>query len=82
MHIKLSIIENILPGPSGMIGVTTNDRSVSIWANSNLLCGELLTELSDLSNKHQPNNNKHKEEFLGRINSDADDRCKIRTTIE
>ena len=38
-------------GPAGIIGVTTNERSVSIWSNIHNLCGELLTELEDLSSK-------------------------------
>ena len=35
-------------GPSGIVGITTNDRSVSILATSHHLCSELLTELYDL----------------------------------
>ena len=50
-------------GPAGMIGVTTNDRSVSIWANSHHLCGELLTELENQrSSDSKSNDIKHKEE--------------------
>ena len=29
-------------GPSGIIGITTNERSVSIWANSHHLCDDLI----------------------------------------
>ena len=68
-------------GPTGVIGVTTNDRSVSIWSNSHHLCGELLTELSDLGSKQQTHDSKHKEEGTGRIKSDADDRSKIRSAL-
>ena len=66
-------------GPSGMIEITTNDRSVSIWANSHHLCGELLTELDDQRiNLRAPSDTKHKEEGEGRIKSDYEHRSKIR----
>lgn len=68
-------------GPPGMIGVTTNNRSVSIWANSHYLCSEVLTELSDLGNKQQLNDNMHQEENLGRTTLDAEDWCKIKVTL-
>ena len=68
-------------GPTGVIGVTTNDRSVSIWSNSHHLCGGLLTELSDMGSKQQTHDPKHKEEGTGRIKSDADDRSKIRSVL-
>ena len=68
-------------GPAGVIGVTTNHRSVSIWSNSHHLCGELLIELSDLGSKQQTHDPKHKEEGTGRIKSDADDRSKIRSAL-
>ena len=68
-------------GPPGMIGVTTNNRSVSIWANSHYLCSEVLTELSDLGNKQQLNDNMNKEENLGRITSDPEGWQKIRITL-
>ena len=70
-------------GPSGMIGVTTNDRSVSIWANSHHFCGELLTELEHQRTRGQESPDmKHKEEGKGRINSDSEDRLKIRTALD
>ena len=73
----------ILLGPSGMIGVTTNDRSVSIWANSHHLCGELLTELDDQRINHRASSDtKHKEEGEGRIKSDYEDRSKIKTALD
>ena len=36
---------NIGKGVSGIIGNTTKDRAVQIWANSHHLCGELPNEL-------------------------------------
>ena len=73
----------ILLGPSGMIGVTTNDRSVSIWANSHHLCGELLTERDDQRINHcASSDTKHKEEGEGRIKSDYKDRSKIKTALD
>ena len=69
-------------GPAGVIGVTTNERSVSIWSNSHHLCGQLLTELADLSDKDNRVDNKtHKEEGIRRIKSDENDRSKIKTTL-
>ena len=73
----------ILLGPSGMISVTTNDRSVSIWANSHHLCGELLTEPDDQRINHRASSDTtHKEEGEGRIKSDYEDRSKIKTTLD
>ena len=66
-----------------MIGVTTNDRSVSIWANSHHLSGELLTELENLrSRQNQPSSIKHKGEGKGRIISDSQDGSKIKVTLD
>ena len=54
-----------------MIGVTTNHRSFSIWANSFYLCGELLTEIDEQRINHRASSDtKHKEEGEGRIKSD------------
>lgn len=64
-----------------MNGVKTKDRLVSIWVNSHYLCSALLTELLDLGNKQQPNDNKHKKKNSGRIHSDDDDRRTIRATL-
>ena len=65
-----------------MIGVTTNDRSVSIWAKSHNLCGELLTEQENQrSSDSKSKNIKHKEEGQGRIVSDSEDWLKIRTAL-
>ena len=73
----------ILLGPSGIIGVTTNDRSVSIWTNSHHLCGELLTELDNQKINHRASSDtKHKEEGEGRIKSDKEDRSKIKTALD
>ena len=70
-------------GPAGLIGVTTNDRSVSIWANSHHLCGELMIELENQrSSDSKSNYIKHKEEGEGRINSDSEDRLKMKTALE
>ena len=66
-----------------MIDVTTNDRSVSIWANSHHLCGELLTELDDQRINHRASSDtKHKEEGEGRIKFDYEDRSKIETALD
>ena len=66
-----------------MIDVTTNDRSVSMWANSHHLCGELLTELDDQRINHRASSDaKDKEEGEGRIKSDYEDRSKIETALD
>ena len=66
-----------------MICVTTNDRSVSIWANSHHLCGEVLTELDNQRISHRASSDtKHKEEGEGRIKSDYEDRSKIKTALD
>ena len=68
--------------PAGVIGVTANERSVSIWSNSHHLCGQLLTELADLSDMDNKVDKKtHKEEGIGRIKSDENDWSKIKTTL-
>ena len=70
-------------GPAGQIGVTTNDRSVSIWANGHHLSGELMTELENpRSSDSKSNDMKHKEEGKERINSDSEDQLKIKTALE
>ena len=70
-------------GPAGILGVTTNERSVAIWSNSHHLCAEVLTELVDLSSKEKHTESKtHKEEGIGRIKSDENDRSKIENSLE
>ena len=72
-------------GPAGLIGNTTNTRSVKIWANSHHLCSEVLTELECLRNKGDEKNvgkERHKEEGNGRIQSDAEDRKKIQLALK
>ena len=68
-------------GPSGIIGVTTKERSVKIWSHSHHLCGELATELEDLRQEREPKLKMHKEELAGRIKSDVADRMKIRNAL-
>ena len=68
-------------GPSGIIGVTTNERTVKIWSNSHHLCGELLTELEDLRTSTANKDGKHKEEGQGRIKGDMEDRLKLRNAL-
>ena len=70
-------------GPAGILGVTTNERSVSIWSNSHHLCAEVLTELVDLSSIEKHTGSKtYKEEAIGRIKSDENDRSKIENSLE
>ena len=64
-------------GPSGLIGQTTQERTVKIWSNSHHLCGEIAKELENLHTKKMNKPNIHKEETVGRMKSDANDRKKI-----
>ncbi|MEM7297990.1 MAG: hypothetical protein AAF391_06960, partial [Bacteroidota bacterium] len=69
-------------GPTGMIGKTTNSRSVQTWANGHHLCSELLTELESLRNSTKTSSNEtHKEEGKGRIQSDAIDKRKLQVAL-
>ena len=72
-------------GPAGLIGNTTNTRSVKIWANSHHLSSEVLTELECLRNKgdmKKVGKERHKEEGNGRIHSDAEDRKKLQLALK
>ena len=72
-------------GPAGLIGITTNARSVQIWANGHHLCSELLTELEGLRNNGDGKNEgkrTHKEEGKGRIQSDAQERRKLQLAVK
>ena len=68
-------------GPSGLIGVTTNTRSVTIWANGHHLCSEMLTDLEGLNDRNRNKEVQHKEEGKGRMKSDQLDRDKLKTTL-
>ena len=68
-------------GPGGLIGISTNQRSASIWANSHHTIGEIVSELDIMSNHHNVKSTVHKEESTAQIKADAADRKKIRTMI-
>ena len=68
-------------GPSGIIGVTTQERTVNIWANSHHLCTELTNELEELRTQKNLKEKHHKEETAGRMKSDSEDRLKIRKAL-
>ena len=69
-------------GLDGIVGVTTNKRSLAIWSNSHHLCGQVLTEIKDISSKKmQVDSNVHKEESVSRIKSDEVDRCNIKSLL-
>ena len=69
-------------GPSGIIGVTTKERTVKVWANGHHLCNELLSELDSLRDRKNDSPIKHKEEGPGRIKADQLDRNKLQNTLE
>ena len=53
---------------AGLIGQTTDSRSVIIWANNHHLCSEMLAELGSLRNRDKKEENKHKKkEGKGRL---------------
>ena len=68
-------------GPGGLIGISTSQRSSSIWANSHHTIGEIVSELDIMSNHHNVKSTVHKEESTAQIKADASDRKKIRTMI-
>ena len=80
MSIK-AINMKISKGSEGIIGQTTNFRSVTIWVNSHHFCSQIVTELEGLRNKVKKYN-KHKEEGKRRIKLDMEDRKKLYTTLQ
>ena len=48
-------------GLRGIIGKTTNPRTIQIWAKSQHKCSEVLQNLDKLRNRDEPNMTKHKE---------------------
>ena len=61
-------------GPSGIIGITTNERAVRVWSNGHHLRGAVLNELESLRDTTKKVNAVHKEEQKGRISADTVDR--------
>ena len=49
-------------GPSGIIGTTTNERTVRVWSSGHHLLGAVLNELESLRDKSGKVNEVHKEE--------------------
>ena len=71
----------ISKGPEGIIGQTTNFRSITIWVNSHHLSSQIVAELEVLQNRVKKDKNKHKEEGKRRIKSDMEDRKKTSRII-
>ena len=69
MSIKATYMK-ISKGPEGIIGQTTNFRSMTIRVNSHRLCSQIVAELEDLQNKANNDKNKLKQEGKRRIKSD------------
>ena len=69
-------------GPSGLIGVTTQERTVKVWANGHHLCSNLLSELDNLRSSDSKDRTKHNEEGYGRIKADQIDRKKLQDNLE
>ena len=72
----------ISKGPEGIIGQTTNFRSITIWVNSHYLCSQIVAELEGLRNTVKKDKNKHKEEGKRRIKLDMENRKKLHTTLQ
>ena len=68
-------------GPFGLIGKTTNERAIKVWANSHHHCNSLVTELKDVINKKSSEQFSHKEEGEGRILSDSKDRQRLQKAL-
>ena len=69
-------------GPLGLIGVTTQERTVKFWANDHNLCNELLSDLNILRNNYNVDRAKHKYEGDGKIKAGQLDRKKLKNTLE
>ena len=67
-------------GPSGLIGVTTEERTVK--ANGHHLCSNLLSELDNLRSSDSKDRTKHKEEGDGRIKADQINRKMLQNNLE
>ena len=81
MNIKATYMK-ISKGPKGIIGQTTNFRSITIWINGHHLHRQIVAELERLRNKVKKDKNKHKEKGKRIIKSDMEDRKKLHTTLE
>ena len=69
-------------GPSGLIGITRQERAVKVWANGHYLCNNLLSEFENLRSSDNKDRTKHKEEGDGRIKADQIDRKKLQNNLE
>ena len=69
-------------GSSGLIGITTNPRSVQIWSNSHHIFNGTLHNLERFTQEESNNViTTHKEESRARIVGDAEDRRKLRILL-
>ena len=62
----------ISKGPEGIIGQTTNFKSMTIRVNSHHLCSQIVAELEGLRNKVKNDKNKLKQEGERKIKSDME----------
>ena len=69
-------------GPGGVIGITLNPKALQRWALAHPISSQLENDLLDMKENHQSKEvTVHKEEGKSRINSDAEDRKKIRVKL-
>ena len=69
-------------GPGGIIGVTTQPRTVQIWTESLPACTEVLKDLDEVRGKNSKVKSYHKEESNTRITNDLKDRIKLRDALQ
>ena len=69
-------------GRNGIIGLTTNQGALQVWAKSHHSSTTLLKELNELRNKKEAVSVTHKQEGVNRINNDSKDRMKLQKAIE
>ena len=68
--------------PKGVIGETTQEKAVKIWALSHHLCGELMAELEGLrETESKVDCAKHKEEYEGKMKTDNADQLKTQDAL-
>ena len=67
---------------NGIIGFTTNQGALQVWAKIHHASTTLLKDLNELRDKNDPVSIIHKEEGIKKISNDEEDRLKFRRAIE
>ena len=69
-------------GRNGIIGFTTNQGALQVWAKSHHSSTTLLKELNELRDKKEAISVTHKQEGVSKISNDRKDQMKLKQTIE